>query len=84
MTGLLLTVGVFVATVAVVSGAAVLVTAGSLAMAAVLPRGHAAAARLRALASKIPGSVGSLACRLDLLVFMGALAAGAVLTLALS
>ncbi len=84
MGGLLLTAGVFAAIVAAVSGAAVVVVAGALALAAALPHGHPLAGRLRHFAARVPGSVWYLACRLDLLVFIGILAAGAVLTLVFS
>lgn len=80
MTGLLLTAGVFAMIVVAVSAAAILVVAGTLAMAAALPHGHPAAGKLRSFARTVPGSVWSLACRLDMLVFMGALAAGVVVT----
>lgn len=84
MTGIVLSVGVFAAVVFAVSCAAVLLIVCSLAIAAALPHGHPGADRIRQFASKVPGSIWRTACRLDALIFFGAIVAAAVLTIVFS
>lgn len=84
MTGIVLSVGVFTAIVFAVSCVAILLIGCSLAMAAALPHGHPRADRIRQFASKVPGSIWHMACRLDALIFFGAIVAAAVLTIVFS
>ena len=84
MTGIVLSVGVFTAIVVAVSCVAILLIGCSLAMAAALPHGHPRADRIRQFASKVPGSIWHMACRLDALIFFGAIVAAAVLTIVFS
>ena len=84
MTGIVLSVGVFTAIVVAVSCVAILLIGCSLAMAAALPHGHRSADRVRQFASKVPGSIWHMACRLDALIFFGAIVAAAVLTIVFS
>lgn len=84
MTGVLLSLTTFAVVLALVLSAAMLLVAGSLTAAAMLPRAHPVGDRLRAFAGKIPRSIWSVACRLDGMVLIGALVLGTVLTVLFS
>ena len=84
MTGIVLSVSVFAAVVFAVSCAGFLLIGCSLAIAAALPHGHPRADRIRQFASRVPGSIWHIACRLDALIFFGAIVAAAVLTVVFS
>ena len=84
MSGVLLSLVAFAVILATVFGAAVLLIAGSLTAAAVLPRAHPVGDRLRAFAGKIPRSIWFVTCRLDALIFVGALVLAAILTVVFS
>ena len=84
MTGVFLLLVAFAAVLATVFGAAVLLIAGSLTAAAVLPRAHPVGDQLRAFAGKIPRSIWHVTCRLDALIFVGALVLAAILTVVYS
>ncbi|MGJ7582531.1 hypothetical protein ACSFA3_20320 [Variovorax sp. RHLX14] len=84
MDGVLLSVMAFAAIFTTVFSAAVLLIAGSLTAAALLPRAHPGGDRLRAFAGKISRSVWHVTCRLDALIFVCALVLAAILTFVFS
>lgn len=84
MSGLLSSLAVFVAVAGVVFGTAALLVLGALGIAAFLPRGTPLADGLREFAGEVSHFAWRAVRFLDGLVFLAAIALGAILTLVLS